>query len=66
MLKIIADNQMTRRRRLHYILDDHENLLFTAPKFGDCLEWLWNNEHRKVIVEGEKGTYTLNLIREEG
>ena len=44
MHTILTDNQVTRNRRVHYVMDGEDVVMFSAPTLKDCLEWAQEND----------------------
>ena len=53
MLTMMTDVQMTRRKRLVFILDENDNVLYSGAKVAQAIAWLIENGHDKCTVEGE-------------
>ena len=53
MLTMMTDVQMTRRKRLVFILDENDTVLYSGAKVAQAIDWLIENGHDKCTVEGE-------------
>lgn len=55
MYFMTTDQNYTRRQRAHFIFDENDRVVFSAPRFTDCLDWLIEREQFSVtICHGEK------------
>jgi len=54
MLTMMTDVQMTRRKRLVFILDENDNVLYSGAKVAQAIDWLIDNGHTECTVEGER------------
>ena len=59
MYTILTDNQITRNRRVHYVFDGEDTLMFSAPTLKDCIEWLQENKAHKFWLD--LGVYRVAL-----
>ena len=51
MHTLLTDNQITRNRKVHYVMDREDVVVFSAPALRDCLEWLQENEVRHFYID---------------
>lgn len=61
MMRIIVDNQVTRRIWMHYVLDDESALLFTSKHVSQCIQYCLNQEEHRVTLECAHGEFLLVL-----
>lgn len=59
MYTIVTDNQVTRNRKVHYVFDGLDTLVFSAPTLKDCLEYLAENSIPEFYID--YGEYRARL-----
>ena len=47
MYTLICDVPITRKKRLHHVLDEKGERLFSSHKIGDCVTWVYDQGHYK-------------------
>jgi len=50
MFTIVTDVQITRRKRVHLVLDARGDTQFAAARLADVLDWLRGNDQTAVII----------------
>ena len=53
MYTMMTDVQMTRRKRMVFILDEDDTVMYSGAKVAQAIAWLIENGHTKCTVEGE-------------
>lgn len=61
MMRIIIDNQVTRRIFMNYVLDDENELLFASKHVSQCIQYALHHEETSVVIECEHGEFLLSL-----
>lgn len=62
MYIIITDVQITRRKRVHMIVNTDGNLQLAATTLAEAFTWLLDNGHLAVLIEaGLRQCYQLEL-----
>jgi len=61
MMRVVADVNVTRRQRIHHVFNDHDEVRFSASKFGDVLGWLYENGETVAIVHTEGNVFQITL-----
>jgi hypothetical protein len=56
-----VDIDVTRRKRFHYLLDPHGNVLSVDRRMSDALKALRTHDIAEVLVLTEKTAYILKL-----
>lgn len=60
-MKLYADVQITRRYRLHHVLDDAGTLAFSAATLGAVLAWLHEEGYTSVSVDDGERSWQLHF-----
>lgn len=58
---LVPDIYYTRRRRAHFILDDHDEELFSATTLEAIFEWLLEREITEIRTRGETFDYVITV-----
>ena len=53
MYTMMTDVQLTRRKRMVFILDENDTVLYSGANVAQAIDWLLENGHDKCTVEGE-------------
>ena len=61
MYTVMSDVQMSRRKRMVFILDENDTVVFSSAKFASALEWLYENGHTKCAVQGENDSLRFDI-----
>lgn len=61
MYRLHTDVGITRRRRVHYVMDESETVRFTSSLIADALDYLYENGIFEVEVTGEKANYIIRI-----
>ncbi len=61
MFIIFPDCQLTRRKRVHWVIDDKGDVSFSSADLSDCINWLFEQGHMSAHVEitGHKDPWTI-------
>ena len=61
MFTIIPDCQLTRRKRVHFVVGDNGDVAFSAADLSACINWLFDQGHMSALVEvaGHDDPWTL-------
>ncbi len=60
---LICDMPVSRRQRMHHIIDPAGDLRFSAGKVEPCLIWLFENGIGEFLIETEEHKFLLTIIR---
>lgn len=60
-LTMICDMPVSRRQKLHYIIDGEDRLYFSAAKIGACLEWFLTLDEPTLDLETEHGRFRIEI-----
>ena len=63
MPTIYPDEQTMRRRKIHYILDENDDLMWSGPKMGAAFEFLYENGYADFNIKLEAGTFKVTIVR---
>jgi len=63
MPTIFPDVQTMRRRKIHYIMDENDDLAWSGAKMGDALTWLYENGHADFYMKIDDVTFKLTIVR---
>lgn len=66
MMRVIADVNVTRRQRIHHVFNDQDEPRFSASKFGDVLNWLFENGETEYLVHTEENAFKVRMERSAG
>ncbi len=62
MLIILTDVQITRRKRVHMIVNTAGELRYAAPSLDEAFTWIADQGETEVIIEaGSAGCYRIHL-----
>lgn len=62
MYSIQADVYLTRRQRLHFILDGDDNLVWSGKSFAHAVEFLVSADQTEFTLDGLDGESSFRLI----
>ena len=65
MFTLIADHQLTRRKRTHHVLDEKDVLIFTSPDLRECLEFILEEGQHKFELHAHLGPALYLTIEPE-
>ena len=51
MHTILTDNQVTRNRKVHYVMDGEDVVMFSAPTLKDCIEWMQESDLHDFYID---------------
>ncbi len=51
MFTIFPDCQLTRRKRVHWVIDDEGDVAFSSADLSDCIRWLYDRGDMVAMVE---------------
>lgn len=60
-MRIYCDVQITRRKRLHYIMDEHDEPKWTGARILDAFSWLLDNDQRQFWLEDKGKVFCVDL-----
>ena len=61
MFTMMTDVQMTRRKRLIFILDENDTVLWSGANVAEALDWLIENGHVQCTVEGQRESLRFDI-----
>ncbi len=63
MFTIIPDCQLTRRKRVHFVIRDNGDVAFSAADLSACINWLFDQGDMAALVEvaGHDHPWTIRL-----
>ncbi len=61
MFTIQADCEISRRKRLHVVLDEHDTTQWTGPTIVDAFVWLYENGHQQVEIQNDKNKFAIRF-----
>ncbi len=53
MYFIVADVQITRRKRVHLVLDENNEVAFAAARLTDVLAWLHDRDLTQITIQDQ-------------
>ena len=53
--------QMSRRKFLHFVFDEHETLLFSCQRVDDALFWLWDQGINTCRIAGPTSEFAISF-----
>lgn len=59
MKQIIADVPTTRRKRLHYVINEHDEVIFTSASMVECIAYLTDQGVTRITLQDEEGNRFL-------
>lgn len=62
-MTLYPDNQTMRRRKIHYILDENDDLAWSGAKMGDALTWLYETGAAEFYMKIDDVTFRLTIVR---
>ncbi len=63
MMKIFTDIRISRRKMFNHVLDENDDLVFTAPTLAACLSWLLDQGELQALLHREHDTMKIDFIR---
>lgn len=61
MMTIYADTEITRRKRMHQIIDAQDETRWHGAKIVDCLQWLLDNDQRTALIVTDNRTLKISF-----
>jgi len=55
--------QMSRRKFMHFVFDEHSTLLFSCQRVEDALNWLHDQGHTTCRIEGQTCKFTVAFTK---
>lgn len=61
MFKVLADQEFSRRKRFHHVIDEEGNVKASFANMCDVFDWLYENGHVKFELKTEEATYSIDI-----
>lgn len=63
MFTIYPDCPVSRRLRIHYVMDKEDKLAFSSPTLDACVAWLIDQGETRCLIQGERidRKYTVTM-----
>lgn len=59
MYRLYCDQQITRRKRYHCILNEHDEIVYAADTIAHALMWLYDRNIDFVRIMGERRAWRI-------
>lgn len=63
---IHSDVQITRRYRIHHVLDDAGTLVFSASNLGSVIQWLHEEGYSQAYLDDGNDNWSLTFQKRPG
>lgn len=61
MLKVLTDVRFSRRKRIHCVADERDQILWTGPVLDAALKFCLDSGHLRVRVEGDHHAFVIEI-----
>lgn len=65
MLKLVTDVQFTRRKRIHCVFDERDQLIWSGPRFDAALEFVFDSGYDRTTIQGPTSCWIVHFQRSD-
>lgn len=58
---LVLDQEITRRKRWHYVCDPDGAVLYQSHRSGECWQWIQQEGFLMIHIHADKGIVTVEI-----